>query len=76
MTAHDDGNPGPRMTTRTALILTISLLAALGAGILLLQGTGRHLAEAIIGGTGVFITALKLLHQWITPDRPGEPDKH
>ena len=56
MAAPDDDAPGPLMTTRTALILTISLLAGLGTGALLEYG-GHHAAEAVIGGIGVFIAA-------------------
>lgn len=59
---------GPLMTARTALILTISLLAGLGTGALLLCSR-RNTAEAVLGGIGVFIAALKLLHQWIAPER-------
>jgi len=56
----------PLMTTRTAVILTISLLAGLGAGALLMC-SAYHIAEAVLGGIGVFIAALKFLHQWIAP---------
>ncbi len=69
MTASGDDRSGPSITTRTALILTISLLAGLGAG-LLLHGSGDRPAQTVTGGIGAFIGAIELLHRWIVPDQP------
>ena len=66
MAVPDDHAPGPLMTTRTAVILTISLLAGLDAGALV-EWSGHYVAEAVIGGIGVFIATVKLMHQWIAP---------
>lgn len=66
MTARRDRDAfSPLITVRTALILLISVLIALGAGILLTIA-GRNLAEVTLAGTGIFVAALKLLHDWIT----------